>query len=162
MWTTNHRTTLETVQYMYKHGGCKCFMNGLVVNVGRDTCFGLTYETTRHILGTWLSRDSRSMDLAVNGVAAGLGTIISSPLNYARNLKYGVTPGHVVPSVRCLLSDLWQSIQKRETWREKIMLLQARLVLGWGTLRVAIGMALGQCIFDVVQRKALKACEGGK
>ena len=161
MWTTNQPTTIHTVKFMYNKGGIKSFTNGMTVNVGRDGCFGITYETTRHVLSRIVrggSKESKNqfVDALTNCTAAGLGTIISSPLNYARNLKYGTTPGHAVPTVAHLLNELVDSVRKKRTLREKMTLLQARLVLGWGTARVAFGMTLGQGIFDLAKRHALQ------
>ena len=157
MWTTNQPTTVHTVKFMYSKGGIKSFTNGMAVNVGRDGCFGITYETTRHIL-KWGNASSSSpfVDALTNCTAAGLGTIISSPLNYARNLKYGTIPGQTVPTVTHLLKELMNSVRQKNTFREKMVLLQARLVLGWGTARVALGMTLGQGIFDLAKRRALQ------
>jgi hypothetical protein len=160
MWTTNHRTTGLTVRSMYHQGGLRSFTNGIGVNVCRDVCFGLTYETTRYLLGTHFRGDTHKhtpgKDVLTNALAAGLGTIISSPLNYARNLKYGTAPGREVPTVLHLLEELRTHVLHHKTYKARFTILQRRLVLGWGTARVALGMALGQYIFDNIQRQMLR------
>lgn len=89
-------------------------------------------------------------------VAGSLGTALASPFNYARSMHYssppGVKPPSIGASIRKLLEDAkgaqGESSSKSVAVLKRISYLQGRLRIGWGTLRVGLGMSIGQLLYD--------------
>jgi len=79
----------------------------------------------------------------VNGVAGVIATISSSPFNYARNRQYSfkASSDNRYPTV-------WSSLQELQAlWSVEKRLVYTRLRIGWGSLRVGLGMAFGDYFF---------------
>lgn len=131
---------------LMEHGGASILVRGIGVSICRDVCFGVTYECARL---PQVTRDRHeSVRFAVNTAAASLASAMSAPFNYCRNMIYGA------PIVSCpLRMRLLIEFLLRETWndtggfRSRMNHLNARLNVGWGSLRVGIGMAVGQLVF---------------
>lgn len=104
-------------------------------------------------------------DFFINFVAAGIAVSICSPWNYVRNVKFGTKVNQLVPSTLTILKELVAEVRgiskpvitmqlrenlvfKRNVLLERTKLLQGRLKIGVGTLRVALGMAFGAQIYD--------------
>ena len=96
--------------------------------------------------------NTKTVDFVSSLLAGALGTIASSPFNYVRNIKYGWPASETPPPAYRILSDLVVECgdKAREGgWRQGAMHLQDRLRIGWGTARVAVGMAVGYEIYEV-------------
>jgi hypothetical protein len=83
-----------------------------------------------------------------NMTAAALATIVSGPFNLARNVQYATKSRHVADTVGKVLQDFVQETQSRPSLVGKIKYIQSRLRIGWGTVRVAVGMSFGHYIYD--------------
>jgi hypothetical protein len=82
----------------------------------------------------------------INTAVSGfLATALSSPFNYARNIKFACPSNQKPPSTYYVLSTLVRDVV---TSPNPVFNAVDRLKIGWGTLRVAIGMALGQYLYD--------------
>jgi hypothetical protein len=134
-----HRTALKVV----REAGPSAFSRGLPATVIRDCIFGGLFGWTRTKLrraGT-SGKDSPSAGIVhrfvSDAAAAGVATVVSAPFNFARNLQFAQPIADRPMSTADAL---------RALWREEHMV--RRLNLGWGTLRVAAGMALTACFFD--------------
>lgn len=169
-WGKEGAKFLETAFLMYRRGGIRPFFKGNLATTQRDTIFGVVYETGRHSLKQYvLNRQDQSplalpISIACDCTAAAFGTIMSSPLNYVRNMKYASSASCKAPSTRKILVSLWkQALRHHKEGLAKgdpplkalcrgFGYLQDRLRIGWGTARVAVGMALGQTLFDATKR----------
>jgi len=123
---------------------------GLGATVARDSVFGSVFTSLRVLF------QDENNQYAVNFCAASLATICSGPLNYARNLQYAYrassTPGSstsnksntntAYPTIRAVLRELSQDARKGNFGQ-----LGAKLRIGWGSLRVGIGMATGNFFY---------------
>jgi hypothetical protein len=121
----------------------------------RDTIFGLTYEVLRTSLRKHTfslgAREYKPSQFSSN-IAAGLAaTIVSGPLNYARNMQYATKAHKVPPSIASSIVQLVSEASAQAGLRERLVLLQQRLGVGWGSARVALGMASGQLLFETVR-----------
>ena len=114
----------------------------------RDMLFGLTYEWIR----TRYSDRIAHSKLAGNLAAGACATVVSGPLNYARNMQYATPLNQPCPSTWRVIVDLFANARKQPSWPGKLHYLQFRLRVGWGSLRVAVGMAAGQALFDWTRR----------
>ena len=85
-------------------------------------------------------------------LAGAMGTIISSPFNYVRNIKYGWPASETPPSATRILTDLLVECKEKTReggWKQGAAHMQDRLRIGWGTARVAVGMAVGYEIYEL-------------
>lgn len=154
-----HETVSQVISTLLKSKESvgRALYHGGLCTIYRDVIFCGVFSFLRHnhklysIFDNFLSEITRepahgTAFILVNFVAAGGGVVLSSPLNYARELKltYSVRSA---PSVSTLLRNL-----VKECWGDKFVpdlhKLQQRLRLGWGSLRVACGMTVGAFVFD--------------
>lgn len=150
-WGQEERAFFRSMREMKAQGGLRPFVKGTIATIGRETVFGASYEVIRFLLRKHDDSSSKGSFgiFAADTCAAGISTIASSPLNYARSLQYATAPEHPVPTIRAILSTLWhESKATNQRPLERLSFFQQRLRIGWGTARVAVGMAMGQKIFD--------------
>ena len=69
--------------------------------------------------------------------------VASSPFNYVRTIQYTYMAVEHRPAVR-QFARLWANAKKQDSPSRYI---QQRLRIGWGTARVAVGMAFAQLVF---------------
>ena len=108
----------------------------------------------------WSDSHVGTIDFVSSLIAGALGTIASSPFNFVRNIKYGWPAKETPPSATIILGQLWTEAGKKareEGSRQSLSYLQERLRIGWGTARVAVGMAIGYEIYEVVKATLDKA-----
>eukprot|EP00045_Choanoeca_perplexa_P002971 m.27980 g.27980 ORF g.27980 m.27980 type:complete len:324 (-) comp11797_c0_seq1:50-1021(-) len=146
-WNTAGGSNLSFAQAcreMYATRGYRPFMRGMMATGYRDMFFGLTYEwlRTRYRDRTPFSK------LTINLMAGACATVVSGPLNYARNMQYATSLKQPCPSTWRVIADLFTNARNQPSWRAKLHYLQFRLRVGWGSLRVAVGMSAGQALFD--------------
>ncbi|KAJ9453242.1 mitochondrial carrier protein [Diplonema papillatum] len=152
-WGTDTTKFGVAAREMWQHGGCRAFTKGTGTTVLRDLMFGIIYETARHPLAHCVP--GVDLSLPANLVAAGSATLFSSPLNYIRLRQYGHHPAMPHPRaldiVRDLLEDSLYDHERGQTRTafQRLSHMQDRLRIGWATARVAVGMMVGQAIFDL-------------
>lgn len=163
-WKTKERF-LRTAKTMFQQGGCRPFMKGVGATMCRDLVFGGVYSWLKYVLlqstpalsahqddamgrASTQRRVTASQEFLCASVAAGVGTIVSSPINWFRNIVYGSSAASpapaLLPSVRNLISDAQQS-------PNAVRHILQRFRIGWGTARVAVGMACGNQIYLVTK-----------
>jgi hypothetical protein len=142
----NRGMVLETKE-MLRKGGLRPFGNGLIPTVARDMVFGGCYTFLRLELQYRFQLSSETQWMA-NLVAAALATVVSGPFNLARNVQYATKSRHVADTVREVLTTLVRETQDLPTAFLKWRHIQNRLRIGWGTARVAVGMAFGHSVYD--------------
>ena len=80
--------------------------------------------------------------------SAGAATALSAPLNYARNAAFA-TPVEQPPcGMATALASLAREVCAKPSARAGLHHLSRRLNVGWGTVRVAGGMALSAFAFE--------------
>jgi hypothetical protein len=166
-----------TARNMYRAGGYRPFVKGINATVVRDTCFGGVFAVTKFqlarllrpyvrvesapLLGvsrttaaalhpppeqptTRLQFSAGTVDFSAALLAGLMATTASSPFNYVRNIKYGWPSSSAPPSSFRILRDLLVESRAAPSFARHV---QERLRLGWGTGRVAVGMAVGQFLY---------------
>ena len=158
-WSRVENTTmLREAITMWKEGGIRPFANGLCPTLCRDVVFGGCYTFLRLELQYYGLPSEYQW--AGNMVAAALATVMSGPLNLARNVQYSTESAHERPTIRQVLRQLRFELEMQPTAFSKWRHLQSRLRIGWGTARVAVGMAFGQFVYEeMMWRMALKPDE---
>jgi hypothetical protein len=117
--------------------GPTIFFRGLPATVLRDSLFGGCFSLARQRL-----RAAGLPHFGADFVAAGAATVLSAPLNYARNIQFGAPWGEPTPPAWRAIRRLWQRAGARPTVPATLYYLCHRTKVGWGTLRVAGGMAV--------------------
>ena len=151
---------------LWKKGGIRPFINGIVPTVCRDMVFGGAYATLRFMFARELGRMLNSgnyPNYAENHgntiapisqfTAAAIATTLSSPINYWRNMQFDTRVGSKPVSLRRCMSELRRSMVEEPNFRNRIRQIGLKLRVGWGTIRVATGMAVGQSMYDGLSRK---------
>ena len=95
-----------------------------------------------------------TIDFLSSLIAGAAGTIVSSPFNFVRNIKYGWPASETPPTASVILGQLVDEMKtkrREEGVRSALAHMQERLRIGWGTARVAVGMAVGYEIYEVVK-----------
>lgn len=150
-----NRGMLLEIKGMIRKGGLRPFSNGLIPTVARDMVFGGCYTFLRLELQYRFQLTSDTQWIA-NLVAAALATVVSGPFNLARNVQYATKSEHVSDTVREVLTTLVRETQELPTAFQRWRHIQNRLRIGWGTARVAVGMAFGHSVYDFLHGMYMK------
>jgi hypothetical protein len=142
-----NRGLLPEAIEMFHKGGIRPFCNGLIPTVLRDLVFGGCYTFGRLEIQYRLQLQPDQQWFA-NMTAAAFATIVSGPFNLVRNVQYATKSRHVADTVRTVLANFVAETQSRPALSTKIKFVQSRLRIGWGTVRVAVGMSFGHYIYD--------------
>ena len=153
MWgkEEKERGMIQEAKYMWQRGGASPFFHGFVPTIWRDVMFGSTYTVLRFQLKDSEYTGGEQAQWASNMGAAALATVISGPFNLARNVQFATGSTEARPSIsEVIIKDLFSKASEKESMLEQLKYLQNRLRVGWGTFRVAAGMALGQQVYDTL------------
>ncbi|GKY93729.1 hypothetical protein MPSEU_000340000 [Mayamaea pseudoterrestris] len=148
----NSSNLFKEARHMLVHSGysLRPFFNGLNATVCRDAVFGACYTSLRLQLQWIFSLESHNQWQA-NFCAAGLATMLSSPFNYARTIQYATRSQEIQPSIKQVLVELVEQVRQQPKGLERWVFLQNQLRVGWGTLRVAMGLAFAHSVYDGLQ-----------
>lgn len=140
---------------MFHHGGAKPFITGTFATVSRDMTFGGCFSVIRHGLQSNINADASGTDRTrehkvwIDMIAAICGTVVSSPLNYVRNIHYATHPADHLRTTNDILGELLSQARKADFILDRVLFVQRQLRIGWGTLRVGCGMAVGSKIYSM-------------
>jgi len=146
-WSTHSTNFFSTINDMFKKGGIHPFMKGISASIARDAVFGITYEFLRHSK----KPNNDSMQLVQNIAAGCAAAIVSSPLNYVRSMQYASSPEKKAPNITQTLTALVAESKSVPTGIARLKFFQQRLLIGYGTARVGVGIAAGQILFEKTQ-----------
>jgi Mitochondrial carrier protein len=142
-----NRGMLQEAFSMLRQGGRSVFYRGLTSTLLRDVSFGGCYTCIRLQL-QWAWSLPHEHQWAANLFAASLATIVSGPFNLARNVQYATKSSQIAPTTLQVLKELSQDACELDGLHQKSAYLLKRLRIGWGTARVATGMAFGHWVYD--------------
>ena len=143
----------KEVRVMYRRRGISPFLNGLVARTVRDVAFGAVYASCRKRWKETLPIPTSLQyivdpSVAANTLAAALATVISGPFNYVQNMQYATSSRKAQYSIPSVLKHLARETMQQKSFVQSVLFLQQRLRIGWGTARVAGGMAFGNFLYD--------------
>jgi len=150
MWNNPGWSFSTASSHMYRKGGLNVFFKGIRATGMRDMTFGCVYEPLRRLLRRLHPDLSSSVVFLFNAASAAVATVASGPFNYIRTMQYAHPPDLPPPKHLTVLASLAGEVRGQPTLSAKLWYLQAKLRVGWGTARVAVGMAVGQQVFDYV------------
>jgi hypothetical protein len=142
-----NRGMLKESMEMFRKGGLRPFTNGLAPTVLRDLCFGGTYTFLRLEL-QYLLQLTPEQQWGANMAAAALATVVSAPFNLVRNVQYATRSREKADTISKILEDFVREARSHKTSWQSARYIQNRLRIGWGTVRVAVGMAFGHLVYD--------------
>lgn len=152
MWgkEEKERGMMQEAKHMWRRGGVTPFFHGFIPTILRDVVFGGTYTFIRFQLKDSDYSGGERAQWASNMGAAAFATVISGPFNLARNIQFATGTMEVRPTITSVVLNLFARAAQKEGVIDRLKHLQNRLRIGWGTLRVAAGMALGQQVYDML------------
>ncbi len=131
---------------IYKANGIKGLFHGLPATCQRDIVFSTMYTHFTPKIKNIYKDDVTKQMLGIS-TASCIFTIFSSPFNYVRNVKYHEIESHSDSSAKIIHNLLKETINQK-TPTESIKFISKKLCLGIGSMRVGIGMAFGQLLYD--------------
>jgi len=145
MWSSASTSMSCTARDLYASGGAARLMRGAVPTLYRDMSFGVVFSVLRH------KGDNGFVN---NVLAAFIATAISSPFNYARMKVYG---SHTPIPTSIILSGLGREIHSHHpsSLFEQAKFTFRTLNIGWGALRVGLGMGVGSQIYNMCCNNSL-------
>jgi hypothetical protein len=126
---------MNVTSALLKEGGIRRLMRGATPTLYRDMTFGLSFSFLRH---------QGDNGFGINVMAAFIATTISSPFNYARMKIYSQERGP--KQVWPILTELFREAKQQPG--DRISFVFNRLNVGWGALRVSLGMGVGSQIYN--------------
>jgi len=152
------RSFVSTAVRMYRDAGLLVFVRGAFATTARDGTFGICFSLRKFFQAGSAGQGGGASDFGVAVVCAALGTTLSSPFNYLRNLAYAESTKVKRESFqakltfwRVHLGDLRNGAAAQDSTWNSLKFLQKRMQLGWGTARVAFGMALTDMLYKYCQ-----------
>eukprot|EP00634_Sargassococcus_sp_CCMP2135_P010019 CAMPEP_0198662578 /NCGR_PEP_ID=MMETSP1467-20131203/48172_1 /TAXON_ID=1462469 /ORGANISM="unid. sp., Strain CCMP2135" /LENGTH=317 /DNA_ID=CAMNT_0044399075 /DNA_START=42 /DNA_END=995 /DNA_ORIENTATION=+ len=153
----NRRSMYRAAVATWRRGGIPAFFTGFSATVARDMTFGATFASLRRQTRLWLFGDPTCASLPhwqcflADATAAGIAAVGSGPFNYARNQQFAHhSLDSPPPSIASSLTYFWTNLTARDGLYAKARYAQTRLMIGWGTLRVAAGMGLSSLCYQLL------------
>mmetsp|Transcript_9377 Transcript_9377/g.15295 ORF Transcript_9377/g.15295 Transcript_9377/m.15295 type:complete len:278 (+) Transcript_9377:418-1251(+) len=157
-WGNHHKgNVLQVAHKMWKQAGLTSFKNGLGITLCRDFFWGGVYSCVRHEIPKLFVAEGDKNDgvsFVSNVFAAGLATTITAPLNYLRNLEYGQSlDGAKRLDKLEALKELWSDarVVHAKNGTNRLNYLASRMTIGWGTLRVSLGLAFSCQVYEFLR-----------
>eukprot|EP01062_Namystynia_karyoxenos_P048938 TRINITY_DN37392_c0_g1_i1.p1 TRINITY_DN37392_c0_g1~~TRINITY_DN37392_c0_g1_i1.p1 ORF type:complete len:319 (+),score=61.44 TRINITY_DN37392_c0_g1_i1:131-1087(+) len=145
LWGSRSTTLVNWKQAagrMYMEKGYRAFARGAAATVGRDAVFGGVFSVLRH---TRADDGPGMRGLLVNGFSAAVATTLSSPLNYLRNVRFA---GSRIECSHSSAFEVFRSLLRDSAAAPRpLHFLRIRLNVGWGTVRVAVGMGMASQLY---------------
>ena len=130
---------LQTATALVRQGGIARLMRGVMPTLYRDMTFGVVFSVLRH------KGDNGFIN---NACAAFVATTLSSPFNYARMKVYSPDVIGKPKGTITILNELrMETSLNRPSVVQQADFLFRRLNVGWGAIRVGLGMGLGSQIY---------------
>lgn len=163
MWGKPMQSMRNTAHQMWREHGIRAFTTGMGVTALRDAVFGGIYAGVRRTFSERLmssagpcaaateKRHTGVQAMAIDVSAGAMATAFSSPLNYARNMKFANLHTQEPPGIKAALAQLGREVLARHRCEGPFLAasyLQHRLGLGWGAARVGVGMGFGQQLYN--------------
>lgn len=132
----NNTSSYNTLKYVYHKNGLKFCKIGLEALIIRDFIFNVIY----------LKCKNNNNDLLHNCSVICLASIMSSPLHYARNIKYHSNDGYIK-----IYKDLFEGLKSTN---KKFAYTIKQLAIGHGTIRTVAGLYTGQLMYSFLKEIA--------
>lgn len=146
-WGQPDKSSLEIIRGLYQGKVSGQWRRGVAATVTRDVVFGAFFAGMRFF--NRQTQDGKERNAWTKGAldfsSAAAATVFSAPFNYVRNMQFNCPIERRAPKMGDVLSML---IRDSKHSARPLRFLQSRLRLGWGTGRVASGMALSSFMYE--------------
>lgn len=156
-WGKDGQTLRETAKMMHQNN-FRCFIRGMLATIQRDAVFSSIYAVCQPIIKKH-TVGNQPLYVGATLVMVSTATLFSAPFNYIRNHRYSECVKLNPPSYKQIVSELLSCTIENNN---PIRYLMYRLCIGWGTLRVAVGITSGQIIYDCLVSKLNHVNNSGK
>jgi len=147
-WGNDDLTTRKTMLTLKNNYGYGVLTRGLLASINRDSLFTTIYTFTLPYTRRFSEdNESRFAKFILNAASATVATLASSPFNYLRNVKYRDIPTGENRSSFVVIGNLIQHAYRDDS---PVMYIMRRFSVGWGTLRVSLGIGFGQLAYDEI------------
>ena len=174
-WGRDDRTVLVAAREMFASGRIRPFTKGVVATVLRDSLFGGYFTFARKRLSaeaaqrrSSASSSASSSDLAsaappersefaATVLAGMMAAALSAPMNFVRNMQFSSSPSEPGPSIPRVFRNLYArtaAVRRSKGTRASVQYAFARMNIGWGTMRVGLGMAVGALLYEALNASA--------
>jgi len=127
---------------MYIKYGILSFFRGIHYTFIRDALFSTIFFKLSE-------KYNKKKSLFNDTIYASLATIISSPINYYRSAMYFNFNDN--PTFYHITEELLNDIKKNKD-KKIYYLLHNKFNIGFGTLRVGIGIAVSKKIYEIIEK----------
>ncbi len=157
MWGDSSRTFTKSFKEIVSSQGWQALGRGQKASLLRDVSHGSIYEMLRyqfhhsskaHLSKHFFSQHQNGIQFFNNCLAACMGTVLAAPFNYARAKQFATPAKDTPASVSFILKDVLKESAAYTTTSARLLFFQQKFRIGIGTGRSALGMAVGQEIFD--------------
>ena len=96
-------------------------------------------------------------EFAATVVAGMLAAGLSAPMNFVRNMQFSSPPSEPAPSIPRVFYNLGmrcRAVQRSKGTRAALHYATMRMNVGWGTMRVGLGMAVGALLYELLYERA--------
>lgn len=143
-WNVNYSTSMVNfIPELYKIHGIKIFFRAMHILICRDFVFGYTMGYLRH---NYNRTNSKINNLAFISFA----TILSSPLNYLRIMKFTNENKSCAQITKELHNFVCTTMSDKNIFQKTFLVFRYKFRVGLGTLRVAIGMIVGDYMYQSI------------
>jgi hypothetical protein len=115
----------------------------------RDVITSTTYVQLRSMLIDDCDRDNPLLNVTTSFVSAAVGTALSSPFNYLKNIRYHDMHKGIDRSYGDIVRHFGQEVRQSE---RPFALVSHRFAWKFGILRVSVGIGLSQVLFDFIKQ----------
>lgn len=144
-WGKKDNELLKYAISMYRDKGMKPFLKGIMPLAMRDSIFSIFYATLSNKFRPKVKGTTK--DFIVDTGCAMASTTFSAPFNYFRNRMF-MDGHHKHHTAKEIITEFINHLKDEKSLVRKILFVQNRFVIGFGTLRVGLGMALSRKTYD--------------
>lgn len=151
----DYKSFAATSRQLLRDAGPLVVLRGVISTMMRDGIFGFCFSLRRLAPNkTGAVEQPVASDFAAAVVCAAVGTTLGSPFNYLRNLSYAQNSCVELESWQAkrafaerAFGDLSRETREAGSFAGRLRVIVTRFNLGWGTLRVAVGMAMTDHVY---------------
>lgn len=157
IWNKADSKLINVVKSIRASGVAR-FYTGLQMTLIRDIIFGIVYESLRYQFNLYFNERVKLKASISNFfsvfIASSMAVIITCPFTYVRNQQCYRVFQPDLGSVSFHLNQLLEQVRKEPTVVSKLKSTQRLLVLNASMIRTALGVVVGQFLFDLARNKS--------
>lgn len=141
----------KIISIVYHKDGMTGLCRGLGLTIVRDSTFASIYH-----LGYSVLKDNIHNPAILFPATTALScccTVLTSPINYARSVKYYATWEKPNPNTYDIWNQLLKDTLEKPSSLDRLKYLIRTMAIGPGTIRVGLGVTTGQFLYDFFKKR---------